>query len=414
MKNTQVEVKKTRNLLTYAAVVIFAWGLFLNFFYPDLYNPIFIRGIISAFCIGMLLFTYRRPMTNRLSDTLLFSCVFVMLTNSAWILYKSHFHFIYIAGSVVLMLTAVAIIRRRLYVLILSGYYFLSNISVFFIETSSEHISLALGVAILTLSAGFFIYITRDNLEKKITQKDNTINEQQMALIHASRLTAMGEMAAGIAHEINNPLTIISGRVEQLQRLNELKQYSQSEIEEILNRMSDTVFRIKKLVTSMKSLSRNDENDPFDSYSVSSIVQETIDLCTDQIKWRGIQLNCEVPHGKFIECRPWQISQILLNLLYNSKDAIKSLDEKWIRIQVEFIDDKVAFRVADSGKGIPKEIAKKIMQPFFTTKETGSGTGLGLSISLGIAKAHSGTLVLNEDSPNTEFILTLPQKRSQI
>ena len=103
-----------------------------------------------------------------------------------------------------------------------------------------------------------------------------------------------------------------------------------------------------------------------------------------------------------------------MNLLYNAKDAIKNLDEKWIRIQVEFVNDKVLFRITDSGKGIPNEIAKKIMQPFFTTKETGSGTGLGLSVSLGIAKSHSGTLVLNEDSPNTEFILTLPQKQNQI
>jgi len=91
---------------------------------------------------------------------------------------------------------------------------------------------------------------------------------------------------------------------------------------------------------------------------------------------------------------------------------VKNLNEKWIRLKVELLNEKIFFRVTDSGHGISKEIMDKMMQPFFTTKEVGQGTGLGLSISLGIAKSHHGNLFVNQDSSNTEMVLVIPRHQS--
>ncbi len=108
--------------------------------------------------------------------------------------------------------------------------------------------------------------------------------------------------------------------------------------------------------------------------------------------------------------RPTQISQVLLNLLNNSFDAIEERAEKWIRVRFEINSNKkiLIIKVTDSGDGIPNEIVHKMMNPFFTTKDIGKGTGLGLSISKGIIEEHGGHLIYNAQSKNTEFVVELP------
>jgi signal transduction histidine kinase len=103
-----------------------------------------------------------------------------------------------------------------------------------------------------------------------------------------------------------------------------------------------------------------------------------------------------------------QISQVILNLLNNAFDAIQDATDKWIKIQTYIEHGQVQIRVTDCGHGISNEVAKKIMQPFFTTKPIGKGTGLGLSISKGIVEAHQGKLTIDTESKNTCFVITLP------
>lgn len=117
----------------------------------------------------------------------------------------------------------------------------------------------------------------------------------------------------------------------------------------------------------------------------------------------------ELPHHEIkISCHPAQISQIILNLLNNSFDAVSVLEEKWVRLVVKENKNDVEIQVTDSGKGIPYEYQSKLTQPFFTTKASGKGTGLGLSISQVIAEAHHGELYLDKESKNTRFIVKLP------
>jgi C4-dicarboxylate-specific signal transduction histidine kinase len=109
-----------------------------------------------------------------------------------------------------------------------------------------------------------------------------------------------------------------------------------------------------------------------------------------------------------VNCRPTQLSQVLLNLLSNAFDAVSALSEKWVRLTVTQEEQKLIIKVIDSGNGIPSDIAEKIMQPFFTTKVIGKGTGLGLSISRGIIESHEGALFYDPSEKNTTFVIELP------
>lgn len=122
-----------------------------------------------------------------------------------------------------------------------------------------------------------------------------------------------------------------------------------------------------------------------------------------------IELKNEVPEGLLLKCRPVQISQVILNLLNNAYDAIQPLDERWIHIAAFKKDQYIELQITDSGLGIPRDVAEKIMQPFYSTKDVGKGTGLGLSISSGIVRDHGGELVLDVGAKNTRFIVRFPR-----
>ena len=107
-----------------------------------------------------------------------------------------------------------------------------------------------------------------------------------------------------------------------------------------------------------------------------------------------------------------QLGQVLLNLLSNAHDAVQALSEKWVKVAVEDRGPDLLISVTDSGPGIPTEVADRLMEPFYTTKEVGKGTGLGLSISKGIIDAHQGKIELDRHSPNTRFNITLPKFRA--
>jgi signal transduction histidine kinase len=235
---------------------------------------------------------------------------------------------------------------------------------------------------------------------------------QSMAeLTQKSKFEALGQMAAGVAHEINNPLAIIKGHAEKLslqypQQLTE----NQNESVSIIN---STVDRISKIIHSLRSFSREGGGEPFEYVDVKKIIEMTLDLCSEKLKQNRIELRLDLhPQLPVIECRPIQISQVLLNLISNSYDAVstesETKTERWIRIQVYTDQDKIQFRVSNSGTKISLNVAEKIFQPFFTTKSVSQGTGLGLSISKGIAESHHGKLNLDLTQKYTEFVLEIP------
>jgi PAS domain S-box-containing protein len=242
------------------------------------------------------------------------------------------------------------------------------------------------------------------------------ITEQKRAeakLQESSKMASLGEMAGSIAHEINNPLAIIQGKSHQTLKLFERGSLSSEELQARLKVIHSTTERIATIVRGLRSFSRNATADPFESTPIKEIVEDTLSLCQESFKNHDIDLQTKkIPH-LFLECRGTEISQVLLNLLSNANDAVRNLDEKWVQLEVK-ADSKnknLKIMVTDSGKGISKEILNGIMAPFFTTKEAGKGTGLGLSISKGIIESHNGKLFVDENHPNTRFMIELPLKQ---
>jgi signal transduction histidine kinase len=251
-----------------------------------------------------------------------------------------------------------------------------------------------------------FIYLI--NLLRSLYELD----EQRKVAVQTTKLTALGEMAGGVAHEINNPLTIITVRCEQLLKNIENETVDIDSFKNSLEKINQTADRIAKIVKGLKAFSRNSEKDPMGPMPVKEVLENTIELCRDKFRLGGIKLSVERVPEVEISCRESQIVQVLLNLLSNAYDAVELLEAKWVNVSVVAKNDKVLISVTDSGKGIPVEVAENIMRPFFTTKPVGKGTGLGLSISKEIIRDHKGALYIKKDSEHTCFVVDLPRYAS--
>lgn len=248
--------------------------------------------------------------------------------------------------------------------------------------------------------------VSEDITAKIEAQK--TIHDQQIKLIASTKMSALGEMAGGIAHEINNPLAIINGKASQLKRMLRKPDLDIEKLTTELTKIEATVERISKIIKGLRVFSRNSDSDPMERSSVNQIIEDTLELMKERFKFDSIELRVNCPPDLWIDCRPTQITQILSNLMSNARDAISSIKEKWVALDVKINADRVHITVTDCGLGIPHAVVDKLMQPFFTTKEVGKGTGLGLSISKGIAEDHKGHLRYNPNSKHTQFELELP------
>ena len=256
---------------------------------------------------------------------------------------------------------------------------------------------------------GFFIISTDIS---RIKQLEAERREYESKFVAASKMSALGEMAAGIAHEINNPLAIINGKTALLQMRIEKNLFEADRFRADLETISNTVERIAKTVRGLLAFSRNTEAELIRPVGIQSVIDGTLDLCREKLRNRGVELKLDLGEKVDVECRPTQISQILMNLLNNASDAIDNLPDPWIAIDVETLQDVVKIRVTDSGSPIPHAVAEKLMNPFFTTKEIGKGTGLGLSISKGLAQNHGGNLTYDKSHKHTSFVLELPRNRA--
>lgn len=253
-----------------------------------------------------------------------------------------------------------------------------------------------------------------ERLEADVFKKVEELDQARAINIQSSKLAALGEMAAGIAHEVNNPLAVIVSANSLNRRFIQKSQSLDLDVKEklLLNiaNIESTCLRIGKIIQSLLAFSRDGQKDPFEKTSIRKVILESIDLCRSKARQKNVEIKIsEISENVVYPMRSIPFSQVIVNLISNAIDAIESLDEKWIRIDVNENDQIIQISVTDSGHGIEKEIAEKMMQPFFTTKIVGKGTGLGLSISYGIIKDHGGNLSINMESKNTQFLISLPK-----
>jgi PAS domain S-box-containing protein len=237
------------------------------------------------------------------------------------------------------------------------------------------------------------------------------IEAQTQRIALTAKMSALGEMAGGMAHEINNPMGIIHARASDLIEVaSESDAVPSATVVETMEKIRSTASRVTKITMGLRKFARETRGDPATETGVREILDETLPFCMERLKQNSVELRvAPVEKTLRIDCRPTEISQVLLNLLNNAVDAVQALPEKWVELQVKNAGNEVEISVTDSGTGIPTKIRDKVGQPFFTTKTVGQGTGLGLSISRGIVEAHGGSLYLDPDCEHTRFVVTLPK-----
>lgn len=246
---------------------------------------------------------------------------------------------------------------------------------------------------------------------KEKAETDRLLEEEKAKSVQSAKLAALGEMAGGIAHEINNPLGIIKGYAEIGMEELSLPDPNMKVIKASFDKVFNTTERIARIVKGMRTISRDTKTDLMEEVSIEEIIEDVFSLCKEKFKSRGIDLqylNHNLSTAVF--CKQVEITQVLTNFLNNAHDAIIHLEEKWVKVEVKNLGSDIEIRVTDSGSGIPIEIQEKVFQPFFTTKDVGQGTGLGLSISKSIIEKHNGKIIIDNENPNTSIVILLPNR----
>ena len=229
-------------------------------------------------------------------------------------------------------------------------------------------------------------------------------------MIMNSKMSSLGEMAGGVAHEINTPLGVILMRTEMMIEGLKAANPDLEALRTSLRSIELTVQRISDIVRGLRSFARDGRTDPLARHPLRKIIEDAFSLCQEKFTANGVRLDYACADDVEIECRPAEIAQVLLNFLSNSYDGVQPLPQKWVRVDVDAdIAGVVILSVTDSGGGIPADVQKKMMQPFFTTKDVGKGTGLGLSVSKGIVESHGGRIEVDNACSNTRITVLLPR-----
>jgi signal transduction histidine kinase len=276
---------------------------------------------------------------------------------------------------------------------------------------------------------------------EKLEMANKEIKEAQTLLVHTEKMRSLGELVAGITHEINNPINFIYGNLIHLSsysqnllaiidKYNELKKHLPEEdikrIDKILEELEynfisedlpsliksckDGAERTKNIVLDLKSFSRSEEM-VINEIDVHKEIDTTLNILHNKYK-NKITLHKEYGDVPNIEAYGGQLNQVFMNILDNASYAIKEQGDVYIRTRIE--EDKLVIEFEDNGSGIKKENIQKIFEPFFTTKPVGQGTGLGMSISYKIIKKHNGNInIESEVGKGTKITITIPIKAEE-
>jgi len=266
-----------------------------------------------------------------------------------------------------------------------------------------------------TIEDDFFVCAIADLVGRVLEAEQRMLAQrqlqaQQMQSVQSAKLASLGEMAGGVAHEINNPLQVILSASEFLKDLMTDQNLDREGLIESVHMIANTAQRIDKIVKGLKYFAREGSLDQRQLHSLGNLFEDTLSFCRERFVSRGVRL--EVPKMRdplFLKINAIAISQVLLNLLNNAFDAVVGQQDSWVKMDLDVFDGMISISVSDSGEGIDPSLRDKIMNPFFTTKPIGVGTGLGLSVSKGLVEAHGGRLYLDSEVKNTRFVIELPR-----
>ncbi len=260
-----------------------------------------------------------------------------------------------------------------------------------------------------TISALIMLAYTTYYFHSFVEKNEKEIEQKNQMIFQSEKMVSLGILSSGIAHEINNPLTVLKMGLNQLKKQCSDVGEEKKEAIDKLNKLGANVDRIAKIVQALKTYSRNESQDPVLPVSLDLIIEESISLLTKEFSSNSIELKY-FPHltNLTILGREGELIQVFVNLIKNSVDAIKnSQDGRWIKIYTTNDDTNVFIHFVDSGKGIPEDVLEKLFEPFYSTKSVGEGTGLGLYIGLNLIEAMGGKLNYQLVNGHTAFIVSV-------
>jgi signal transduction histidine kinase len=292
----------------------------------------------------------------------------------------------------------------------------------------------ALSVLSGILILGVFLWRAYFTVVKREHMYELKLDETTKRLVQSEKLASLGELAAGVAHEINNPVGYVSSNLTTLQKylavyekvldapeadnaeMAALKKklnyaFIRDDLQNLVKETQEGVGRVKAIIQDLKDYARTNVATHYVASDIQVGLKSTLNIARTQLKDRA-DVRLALGQLPLVECAPSQIDQVFLNLIVNAAQAMPEGKMGLIDIRTDCDDKQVWVEVQDNGPGIPPDVLKKIFDPFFTTKDPGTGTGLGLSVSQNIIQQHGGTLTVHSTvGVGTTFKITLPIKR---
>jgi signal transduction histidine kinase len=275
---------------------------------------------------------------------------------------------------------------------------------------------------------------------QQLLDQNTQLKEQQALIIRTEKLATLGTLAAGVAHEINNPLAFVLSNMESLKRYVEayntllklghrwlteqqLTEQQTSQLQDLIKQqdldficedvaelLSDTdqgLIRLRDIVQGLRNFSHDGNNERI-QYNLNEGLDSTLKILQSELK-NNIKVNCQLATIPITKCNPGELNQVFLNLIMNACHALSETRDAQIDISTDTEDDSIVIRIKDNGSGIPETVLKSIFDPFFTTKPVGQGTGMGLSIAYGIIQDHKGSInVSSTEGQGSCFEIRLP------
>jgi signal transduction histidine kinase len=286
-------------------------------------------------------------------------------------------------------------------------------------------------------------------LEESNTELNNTYSDLKIAqskLVESEKMASLGQLTAGIAHEINNPINFVTANVNPLKRdiadiisiidryqaldpemdmkvqLSEIKEladeleldFLKEEMDELIAGIGEGASRTAEIVKGLRNFSRLDEVDSKFA-NINEGLESTLKILETVIKANQVNIEHDFAEIDAIECYPGKLNQLFMNVLMNAIQAVGDNDSssRFLVIETSKKNNAIEIRIKDNGVGMPEEVRTRIFEPFYTTKDVGKGTGLGLSIVYSIIEMHNGTIdVHSKVGEGTEFVIRIPLKLS--
>jgi signal transduction histidine kinase len=282
-----------------------------------------------------------------------------------------------------------------------------------------------------------------EELERKIEERSQELSQAQAQLMQSDKMASIGQLAAGVAHEINNPMGFIYSNLESARSfyaviqeliekysqttplleaggspdckklLEEIREFRENknldlimdEFKDLIEESLDGAERVRKIVKDLKSFSHVD-NEEWEYADINENLESTLNIAWNEIKYKA-EVNKDYGDLPELKCNGMQLNQAFLNILVNAAQAIE--EKGTISIKTCAENGGISVEISDSGEGMSKETQSRLFEPFYTTKEVGKGTGLGLSMVYDIIKKHKGTITVeSEIGKGTTFVITIP------